>query len=89
MSFYIEEFLRYGMSDFRLLIGVIQILCGIGLLHLNHHRINIISAGILTLLMFGAILVRLMIQDSFVKASPAIFYLLLNSYIFLKHNWQT
>ena len=89
MSFYIEEFVRYGMSDFRLLIGLLQILCGIGLLNFNHHRINIISAGILTLLMLGAILVRLTIHDSFLKSSPAILYLLLNSYLFLKHNWQT
>jgi hypothetical protein len=60
--FYIEEFVRYGFSELRLLVGLGQIFCGAGLL-------------------FGT---EININDNIIQSLPSLFYLMLNSYIFIK-----
>jgi len=83
--FYISEFTRYGFSTMRILIGLVQLICGAGLLYgMGKFKISLISAAILSIMMVGALGTRINIQDSLIQSLPALFYLLLNSYIFIK-----
>ena len=83
--FYIDEFERFGFSDFRLLIALFQIFGGIGLL-ISFHKIKLveISSGILTIMMAGALITRIIIKDDLTLCLPALGYLLINSFIFIK-----
>jgi len=85
VPFYMNEFIRYGMADFQIPIGCAQILCGIGLLAFTSRRLRLINSGLLAILMGGAILVRVYIQDDLIQTSPAILYFTLNTFIFIKH----
>ena len=62
--FYIDEFERFGFSDFRLLIALCQVFGGIGLL-VSFHKIKLveISSGILTIMMAGALITRITINE--------------------------
>jgi lipoprotein signal peptidase len=83
--FYMAEFSRYGFSGMRILIGLVQIICGVGLLYwMGKFKMSLISAAILAVMMAGALGTRINIQDSLIQSLPALFYLLLNSYIFIK-----
>ena len=83
--FYIAEFTRYGFSTMRILIGFVQLICGAGLLYgMGKFKISLISAAILSIMMVGALGTRINIQDSLIQSLSALFYLLLNSYIFIK-----
>ena len=83
--FYIAEFTRYGFSAMRILIGLVQLIFGAGLLYgMGKFKISLISAAILAAMMAGALGTRINIQDSLIQSLPALFYLLLNSYIFIK-----
>ena len=84
MPFYIEEFTRYGFSDYRIAIDLAQIIGGVGLLLPSPFmKIRIASAGLLLVMMGGALLTRISIQDSLEKSLPALAYLLINSIIFI------
>lgn len=83
--FYIQEFTRYGFSDLHYLIGVVQVLCGAGLLLASKQlKISLASAFILALLMAGAVGTRISIQDNLLQSLPALLYFGLNSAIFIK-----
>jgi hypothetical protein len=85
LSYYIEEFERFGFSKFRVLIALVQIICGIGLLlPLNNPKIILLSAAVLALMMGGALFTRMSINDNFVQSMPALIYFLVNSWIFMK-----
>jgi len=85
MAFYIEEFVRYGFADLRIAIAVAQILGGAGLLLFKFSpRTSAISACLLAIMMAGALATRVSIQDSLEKSLPALIYLLINSFIFMK-----
>ena len=81
VPFYIDEFIRYGFSDFRILIGLSQVVFGLGLLlsRLNV-KITIVSSLFLALLMTGALIVRIKIEDDSIQSLPAIGYFILNSF---------
>jgi len=85
VPFYIDEFIRYGFEDFRVLIGLSQVVFGLGLLlSRSNVKITIVSALFLALLMTGALIVRIIIEDDSIQSLPAIGYLILNSFIFIK-----
>ena len=88
----ISEFQRWGYANQRKLIGYFQLIGGAGLIFGSLFEIsndngdnlinslNILSASsfLLTVLMLGAIFVRINIKDKLVNVLPATFYAILN-----------
>ncbi|MDZ7614474.1 MAG: DoxX family protein [Flavobacteriaceae bacterium] len=80
-----SEFKRFGLEKFGLLTVVLEIAGALGLLvGLFINFILLISSGGLALLMFLGFLTRLRVKDSLWVSLPALFYLVLNSYIFFE-----
>lgn len=93
----ISEFKRWGYGNQRKLIGCFQLIGGAGLIFgslfvintfdsndslINSNNILAGSSLILTIMMVGAIFVRIDIKDKFVNILPATFYAILNFIIF-------
>ncbi|MDA8626335.1 hypothetical protein N9L21_02350 [Flavobacteriaceae bacterium] len=93
----ISEFKRWGYGNQRKLIGCFQLIGGAGLIFGSLFVINTfdsndsliksnnILAGsslILTIMMLGAVFVRIDIKDKFINILPATFYAILNFIIF-------
>jgi hypothetical protein len=77
-----REYVRYGVSRFRPLVGSLQIAGGLGLLAgFAAPLLGQLAAVGLALLMFLGALLRRRIKDSLVQTLPAIFYLALNAYL--------
>lgn len=83
--FYVDEFERFGFSKFRLLIALSQVFFGLGLL-LDFRKIKLteISSGLLSIMMAGALITRIIIKDELIQSLPALGYLLINSFTFIK-----
>jgi len=80
-----SEFKRFGLENFGLLTAVLEIGGAMGLLiGFVIHSILLISSGGLALLMFFGVLARLSVKDSLWVSLPALFYMGLNVFIFLK-----
>jgi len=80
-----NEFRRFGLEKLGLLTVILELTGAIGLIvGLMLNSILIISSGGLAILMFLGVVVRLKTRDSFLETSPALFFMLLNSYIFYK-----
>lgn len=80
-----SEFKRFGLEKFGLLTVVLEIGGALGLLAgLYINSILLIASGGLALLMFLGFLTRLRVKDSLWVSLPALFYLVLNSYIFFE-----
>lgn len=78
------EFDRFGLPKFATLIGILEILGGLGLLvGLKIHFILLLSSGGLALLMLLGVGVRIKVKDSILLATPAFLLMLLNLYIFM------
>ena len=78
-----NEFVRYGIPNFRKATGFFQFLGGASLLiGIYVDELIIISSLGLTVLMFMGVGVRLKIKDSLLKTMPAIFYAIVNALIF-------
>jgi hypothetical protein len=78
-----DEFTRFGLSRLGVFTAVFQILGAIGLLvGLMFSAILLIASAGLTLMMLLAIVVRIKVKDSLWAMLPALFYLILNMYIF-------
>jgi len=78
-----NEFKRFGLEKAGSLTAVLELLGGVGLLvGLKFHLILLISAGGLALLMFLGVAIRIKVKDSLWISLPALFFMLLNSYIF-------
>ncbi len=78
-----EEFERYDLAKFRSLIGVLQLLGGIGLLiGLLWNPLLIVSAAGLALLMLIGFGVRVKMKDGLLESLPSFFFMLINGYIF-------
>ena len=83
--FYEEEFVRYGFSEYRIIIAFSQILAGTGLfIGFYNVRFKQFSAAILSIMMIGAFITRIVIHDNVIQSSPAFLYMCINSIIFLK-----
>ena len=93
----ISEFQRWGYGKQRKLIGCFQLIGGAGLIFGSLFTINTVdnndslissnniiaaSSLILTIMMLGAIFVRIDIKDKFINVLPATFYAILNFIIF-------
>lgn len=93
----ISEFQRWGYGNHRKLIGFFQLVGGAGLIFgslftintfdsndspINSNNILAGSSLILTIMMVGAVFVRIDIKDKFVNILPATFYAILNFIIF-------
>ena len=79
-----NEFKRFELEKFTALIGILELLGGIGLLiGLKVGLILLISSGGLALLMLLGFGVRIKIKDGFWLSFPSLFFMLLNIYVFL------
>jgi hypothetical protein len=81
-SYMKQEFLRYRLGSQRLLVGILQWCAGIGLFAgISWPWIGQLAAVGLALMMLVAVVVRIQIKDSVLQTIPALFYLMLNSYL--------
>lgn len=78
-----REFIRYGYGRQRTLTGYLQLLGGSGLLlgYWISPWLSASAAAGLGLMMVFGFGVRMKIRDSFLAASPAFFYAVLNLYL--------
>ena len=80
-----EEFIRYGLPQYRILTGWLQLLgalgIGTGFLWLP---LQLFSTGGLAVLMFLGVGVRIKIRDSIVQTLPALGYCVLNAFLFFQ-----
>lgn len=81
---FINEFYRYGLSEYRTIVGFFQLLGGIGsIIGVFDKRILTISSLGLAVMMLLGIGVRLKINDTFIQTLPALTYLMVNTIIFI------
>ncbi len=77
-----QEFDRYGFGSQRALIGGLQLCAALGLLAgLSQPWMGRAAAAGLALMMLVAVGVRIKIKHTFLQATPALFYLVLNAYL--------
>lgn len=78
-----NEFIRYGIPNFRKTTGFFQSLGGASLIvGICIDELGVIASLGLTILMILGVIVRLRIKDGLLKTMPAIFYAFLNALIF-------
>jgi uncharacterized membrane protein YkgB len=81
-SYMKQEFNRYRLGAQRVVVGVLQVVAGLGLLAgMSQPWMGRAAAGGLALMMLVAVLVRIRIKDSLPQTVPALFYLVLNAYL--------
>ena len=81
----IEEFERYGVAQFRTLVGYLELLGGLGQLigyYISTELFLAASLG-LTTLMFMAIILRTKLRDPFLEIIPAAVLFIINAYLLL------
>jgi len=77
-----KEFIRFGFSAERGVIGLLQICGALGLIGgLWIPPLGKASAGGLALMMLVGILVRIKIRDGLLKTTPAVLYFFANAYL--------
>ncbi len=77
------EFKRFNLEKLGLLVVILEIFGALGLLlGFWYKPLLLLSSGGLGLLMFLGLIVRINLKDSLWISLPAIFYCLLNAYIF-------
>lgn len=81
----IIEFERYRMSQYRIITGALQILASIGLMagFFETWFAVLASAGLAVQMLCG-VAVRIRIKDSLFQTSPAVFFCILNLFIFYR-----
>lgn len=69
------EFVRYGLGEWRLVVGALQLVGAAGLIlgYFYLPVLSIIAAGGLSILMILGLGVRLKIKDSVLQSAPAFF----------------
>ena len=78
-----SEFKRFDLNKFGIFVIILEILGAFGLLvGLYFKPILLISSGGLAILMLLGLIIRIKSKDSFLVSLPAIFYMILNGYIF-------
>ena len=77
-----DEFERYGLARFRVLVGVLECLGGFGLLvgYFNRPVLVVAAAGLALTMLLG-IATRIRIGDSLARTLPAIVLLILNAFV--------
>ena len=77
-----DEFSRWKLQKYRILISFIQLLSGLSLLLSFFYPFLVIyCSSIFFTMMLGAIFVRIRIKDSFLDTLPALLYFFLNAII--------
>jgi uncharacterized membrane protein YphA (DoxX/SURF4 family) len=77
-----QEFNRYRLGAQRVVVGMLQVVAGLGLLAgMSQPWMGRAAAGGLALMMLVAVVVRIRIKDSLPQTVPALFYLVLNAYL--------
>ena len=80
-----SEFKRFGLEKAGTITAVLEIIGAVGLLvGLKVQPILLISAGGLAFLMLLGVAVRIKVKDSLWISLPALFFMLLNAYIFFR-----
>jgi uncharacterized membrane protein YphA (DoxX/SURF4 family) len=80
-----KEFKRFGLEKLGLLTIILELLGAVGLLiGLKFNILLIIASLGLALLMFFGLIVRMRLKDNLWVSLPALFYMLLNAYIFIE-----
>jgi hypothetical protein len=80
-----SEFKRFGLEKFGVPTAILEICGALGLLvGLWFNSILVISSAGLAALMFLGLIVRLKIKDSFLAYLPALIFMILNSYVFVR-----
>lgn len=80
-----SEFKRFNLEKLGLLTIVLEFVGAAGLLiGLKYNPILLIASGGLMLLMFLGTIVRIRLKDSLWVSLPALFYMIINGYIFLE-----
>lgn len=78
-----KEFKRFGLEKVGALTAALEILGALGLvIGLKINLILLFSAGGLALLMLLGVATRIKVKDSLWVTLPALFFMLLNAYIF-------
>jgi hypothetical protein len=78
-----SEFKRFGLAKLGALTAILEILGALGLLiGLKFPLILLVSAAGLALLMFLGVATRIKVKDTLWVTLPALFFMLLNGYIF-------
>jgi hypothetical protein len=78
-----SEFKRFKLEKLGLLTIILEIVGALGLfIGLWYQPLLLLSSGGLALLMFLGVLVRIKLKDSLWITLPALFYMVLNGYIF-------
>lgn len=76
-----QEFIRYGLSKYRKLVGILEILGGLGLFVGTWVPVLfLLAASGLCLLMILGFGTRVYIKDSALQSTPALFFALLNAF---------
>lgn len=78
-----EEFAAYGLSESTMyFIGALKVLSALGLIvSIWAPMLTLPSAGLMAILMVGAILMHVKIKDSLKQSMPAVIFLLLSLFI--------
>jgi hypothetical protein len=78
------EFERFGLSRYRRLTGVLEVLGGVGLLvGIIVPEVMLIASGGLALLMTLGVITRIRVRDTLLESLPAWIVLLINVFIFV------
>lgn len=78
-----SEFKRFGLEKAGALTAFLEILGAIGLLvGLKIHLILVVSSAGLAILMLLGVAVRIKVRDTIWVSLPALFFMILNAYIF-------
>jgi uncharacterized membrane protein HdeD (DUF308 family) len=79
---FINEFYRYGLSEYRQIVGFFELLGGIGcIVGIFNKRVLILSSFGLSVMMLLGVAVRIKINDTFTQTLPALIYFLINAII--------
>jgi uncharacterized membrane protein YphA (DoxX/SURF4 family) len=80
-----NEFKRFGLEQAGALTATLEILGALGLLlGFKFHPVLLIAAGGLSILMLLGLAIRIKVKDSVWVSLPALFFMLLNAFIFFK-----
>ena len=81
----LSEFSRYGLSRWRTTVGAFQLLGAAGLVAgLWMPWAGLVASAGLAVMMLLGVGVRVKIRDSFAQTLPALFYMVLNGWLFLR-----
>jgi|TARA_B110000971_G_C19942302_1_gene469334 hypothetical protein len=78
-----KEFKRWNISQFRVIVGIAQLIGGIGMIIGFYIPVFTLLASFgLSILMLLGFILRVMVKDGVLKSLPSLFYFLINSFIF-------